>query len=89
MHGARVLTFTADKNDIEEIIKINSLSKYEEIPDIISYVINRIEKRCKWCKSSSELEKMRIYGKITENEYDWNALFIFIDAKNTNYIILK
>lgn len=86
MHGAIIFTFSANDNDTEEIIKINSLSKYEKIPDEVGYVIN-LGKNVEWWKSSFELEKMKIYGKITKNEYDWEALFIFIDAKNTNYII--
>ncbi|MCK5475852.1 MAG: hypothetical protein KAI71_04705 [Candidatus Pacebacteria bacterium] len=86
MHGAILFIFSANNNDAEEIIKINSLSKYEKIPDEVRYIIN-LGNDVKWWKSSVELEKMKIYGKMTKNEYDWGALFIFIDAKNTNYII--
>ena len=86
MHGAMIFTFSANDNDTEKIIKINSLSRYDEIPDEVSYVMN-LGQDVEWWKSSPELEKMKIYGKITKNEYDWGALFIFIDAKNTSYII--
>ncbi len=87
MHGAIIFKFSANENDTKEIIRINSLSKYEEIPDEISYIITNRFNDIGWWKSSDELEKMKIYGKLTENEYDWNALFIFIDDSNTKYII--
>ena len=87
MHGAIIFSFSANNNDVEEIIKINSLSEYSKIPDIISHSINNKFNSIEWWKSSTELEKMKIYGKLTENEYDWNALFIFIDDTNTKYVI--
>ncbi len=87
MHGAMIFSFSANSNDTEEIIEINSLSEYDKMPDIISYLIDDRFNNIEWWKSLAELEKMKIYGKLIENEYNWNALFVFTDNTNTKYII--
>ena len=85
-HGPIIFSFSANDNDTEKIIKINNLLEHEEIPHVFRSSLHRFSD-IGWWKSLSELEKMKIYGKLTENEYDWNALFIFIDDTNTRYVI--
>ena len=86
IHGPFIFSFNVNNQDLEKIIKTNELIKYEEIPKNIDTLLNQFE-NVSWWKSSNELNKMTIYGKIVEKEYEWNIFFLFTNIDGIVYII--
>ena len=89
MRGANIFLFTADSEDIKIIINKCSLHKYsdyKEIPEATRSIIeNRFTKVAWW--PVSQLRSMSMYGKILESQYEWTALFLFINSDGKSYVI--
>lgn len=85
MHGPFVFTFSASKEDVQNIITHNGLIKYEKSPEFVHRLLIHIDSHdLSWWEKTDILESMYIYGKEDKSSYEPHLKFIFVD--NTNHV---
>jgi hypothetical protein len=88
MHGPFVFAFEAGKEDIEQIIQKNALKKMDIMPDFVEQLTRHIDTHnIPWWKTTDELKKMEIYGKIEDGSSAPRVKIIFADTDNNVFYL--